>query len=217
MSKKNYLSPQRIILPSRDNYHYGSQAAKCSFITKAAKMLSVHLWKGFIIFMVICCCKGSDTFAHEDHDHVHDIVSIDRSTIVHLQSVLLAYQNIYSQLIDRKLNGLDFFAQEMADAALRGTRTEPNKSAGRHMMLHTLQGAGILKKSENLQEAQEAFFSISETIAPFFESWPNQLTQYKLKLFICKDNGYHWLQPETLPPIYPYSPGCKEIEELISK
>ncbi|MGR3221099.1 MAG: hypothetical protein ACUZ8H_14980, partial [Candidatus Anammoxibacter sp.] len=166
---------------------------------------------------VICYCKDNDTFAHEDHDHVHDIVSIDRSTIVHLQSVLPAYQNIYSQLIDGKLDGLDVYAQAMVDAALRGTRTEPNKSAGRHMMLHILQGAGILKKSETLQEALDAFFSISETIAPFFESWPNQLKQNNLKLYICKDNGYHWLQPQDLPAVYPYTPDCKDIQEVVIK
>lgn len=176
-----------------------------------------YLLKGFIIFLVIFCCKNSDTFAHEDHDHVHDIVSIDRSTIVHLQSVLLAYQDIYRQLIDGKLKGINGFAQRMVDAALRGTRTEPNKSSGRHMMLHVLQGAAILKKSENLQEALDAFFSISETIAPFFESWPKQLKQYNLKLYICNDNGYHWLQPQNLPVVYPYTPNCNEIEEVVSK
>lgn len=176
-----------------------------------------YLWKGIIIFVIICCCNANKVFAHDDHDHVHNAVSINRSTIVHLQSVLLAYQDIYRQLIDEKLNGINVFAQRMVDAALRGTRTEPNKSAGRHMMLHVLQGAGILKKSENLEEAQEAFFSISETIAPFFESWPNQLKQYNIRLYICKDNDYHWLQPQDLPIVYPYMPDCTGIQEVISK
>lgn len=167
--------------------------------------------------MIVCCCKSHGTFGHENHDHVHNVVSIDRSTIVHLQSVLLAYQGIYSQLVKGRLNGIDVFARRMADAALRGTRTEPNKSSGRHMMLHILQGAAILKKSENLQEAQDAFFLISEAIVPFFKSWPNQLKQFELKLYRCKDSGYHWLQPKGLPPVYPYTLDCRDIEGVVSK
>ena len=176
-----------------------------------------YLLKGIIIFMVLPnFFTIHDTFAHEDHEHDHDTISIERSTLVQLQSVILAYKDIYCQLTDGNLKGIDVFAQRMADAALRGSRTEPNKSVGRHMMLHILQSAEILKKSENLDDAQDAFLSISKTLAPFFKSWPNQLKNFELKLYHCKENGYHWLQPQYLSPTYPYSSNCSEIEKVIN-
>jgi len=164
--------------------------------------------------LLLCFLSGTNiVFAHEGH---HDpIVSIERSTFVHLQSILSAYKEVYGHLVKKETVGITDFAQKMMDAASQGARTEPDGS-GRHMMQHILQGAEELKNADSLHEVCEAFTSISNALFPFFKSWPNQLKHNELKLYWCKKDGYYWFQPQNLSPSCPYAitGACSDIEEV---
>ena len=145
------------------------------------------------------------------------ITSVDQATLVHLQSVLSAHKNVYSQLVKKDLKEIPDIAQKMTDAALHGTITEP-EGTGRRMMQHILQGAEELKNADCLHETQTAYTSITNALLKYFKSSPDQLKRNELKLYWCKKDGYYWLQPQNLSPICPYASNessvCTEIEEV---
>jgi len=182
-------------------------------------MLTNSYFKKIIICVsfVYCCCISS-LYAHEGHSH-EAIITIGKKTVVHLQSIISTYQEVYTQLVKRDLNGITDLAQKLSDAARQATQTEPD-GAGRHMMEHVLEGAEDMKKAKSIQDAQKAFFSISNALVPFFKSWPNQLKRNELKLCLCK-NGHCWFQPQHLPHVCPYTSEesgiCSDIDKVESE
>ena len=167
----------------------------------------------FLLFLSVCI---HPIFAHEGHSH-EAVITIGKKTIVHLQSILSTYQEVYHHLVKKDLNGITDLAQKLSDAAQQATKTEPD-GAGRHMMEHVLAGAYDLKKAKSLQETQKAFALTSDALLPFFKSWPNQLKRNELKLCQCKNDGHCWLQPQSCSSACPYSADqaktCSDIEEI---
>ncbi len=173
------------------------------------------------IGLILLFSSFSFTFtlsAHEGYDHDQDtVVTIEKKTYIHFQSVLLAYQYIYSYMVNGGSNEISGLAQNLIDAASKGIQTEPDGS-GKRMMQHILEGAESLKIAKNVSESQEAFTSISNALFSFFKSWPNQLIRNRLKVCRCK-SGHQWLQPGNSPTACPYSLNksslCLTIEETI--
>jgi hypothetical protein len=154
--------------------------------------------------------------AHEGHSH-EAMITIGKKTVVHLQTILSAYQDVHTHLVKKDLDGISGLAQKMSDAARQAILTESN-GAGRHMMEHVLAGAEDLQKAKNIQDAQKSFASISEGLLPFFKSWPNQLKRNELKICKCKHDGYCWLQSQNCASACPHNADqtkvCTEIEEI---
>lgn len=156
--------------------------------------------------------------AHEGHDHSHEaVITIGKKTVVHLQSIIATYQEVYHHLVKKDLHGITDLAQKLADAARQAMRTE-SKGAGHHMMQHVFAGAEDLEKAQSIQDAQKAFASTSNALLPFFKSWPNQLKRNGLKICQCKHDGQRWLQPQNCSSACPYSADqakmCSGIEEI---
>ncbi len=173
---------------------------------------------GFIALLFFCCHYMHNTSAHEGHNHSHDqIITIGKKTFVHFQSILSTYQEVYKQLIKKDMNGIANLALKLSDAASQATKTEPD-GAGRHMMQHVLSDAEGLKKAKNIQEAQDALLAISDSLIPFFKTWPNQLRRNELKLCYCRKDEHSWLQPLNCSVACPYnsdtSSDCIDIEEI---
>jgi len=150
------------------------------------------------------------------HEH-KAVITIGKKTVVHLQSILSAYQEVYTYLVKKDVNGIADLAHKLSDAARQAAQTEPD-GAGRHMMEHVLAGAERLKKAKSLQEVQKVFASMSDVLSPFFIAWPNQLKRNELKMCRCKNDGHCWLQPQNCSSACPYSPDngkmCSDIEEV---
>ena len=181
-------------------------------------MIKNSYLKRGIMLLLFSCCSMQSILAHEGHDHSHDaIVTIGKKTVVHFQSILSTYQEVYNHLVKKDLNGITDLAQKLSDAARQAAQTEPD-GAGRNMMQHVLEGAEDLKKAKSVQDAQKAFASTSDALLPFFKSWPNQLKRNELKMCQCKNDGHCWLQPQKLSPVCPYTSSgtfvCSEIEEV---
>ncbi|MFN3532694.1 MAG: hypothetical protein ACK41Q_09340 [Candidatus Brocadia sp.] len=173
--------------------------------------ISLLLFNWFFVYVHIVS-------AHEGHDHPHEsIITIGKKTFVHLQAILSAYQEVYRHLVKKDFHGIADLAQKLSDAARQAAQTEP-EGAGRHMMQHVLAGAKDLERTKNIHEAQKAFASISDSLLPFFKSWPNQLKRNELKMCRCKNDGHCWLQPQNYPSACPYSADqakmCSDIEEV---
>ena len=170
-----------------------------------------------LLFLFLSVCTHF-VFAHEGHDHSHEaIITIGKKTVVHLQSILSTYQEVYNHLVKKDLNGIADLARKLSDAARQAAQTEPD-GAGRHMMQNVLAGAEDMKKAKSVQEAQKAFASTSDALLPFFKSWPNQLKRNELKMCQCKNDGHCWLQPQNCSSACPYSADqakmCSDIEEV---
>ena len=171
-----------------------------------------------ITILFICCFFIYDhtVSAHEGHSH-EAMITIGKKTVVHLQSILSTYQEMYTHLVKKDLNGISGLARKLSDAASQAAKTEPD-GAGRHMMQHVFAGAEDMKKAKSVQDAQKSFASISEGLLPFFKSWPNQLKRNELKMCQCKNGGHFWFQPQNWTSACPYSADqaniCAEIEEV---
>lgn len=171
-----------------------------------------------ITILFICCFFIYDhtISAHEGHSH-EAVITIGKKTVVHLQSILSTYQEMYTHLVKKDLNGIFGLAQKLSDAASQAAKTETD-GAGRHMMQRVLAGAEDMKKAKSVQDAQKSFASISDGLLPFFKSWPNQLKRNELKMCQCKSEGYCWLQPQNSTSACPYSTDqtkmCSDIEEV---
>ncbi|MDR4509700.1 MAG: hypothetical protein MRJ65_15960 [Candidatus Brocadiaceae bacterium] len=175
------------------------------------------IMKGFLPFLFMLCCTQK-IYAHEGHDHwTYAPVCIKKSTFVHLQSVLKAYEEVYHLLASKESDGIEASAKKIMEAAQEGIQTE-RKGDGCYMMEHVFLGARELQRAETIQDAREAFASITSELMPFFISWPNQLKLNAVKLYRCKDDGYSWLQPEDSVLVCPYTSdeltSCKHIEEV---
>ena len=174
------------------------------------------LKKCMVFLLILYTCYTHIAFAHEGHSH-EAVITMGKKTVVHLQSILSTYQEVYHHLIKKDLNGIAGLAQRLSDATSKATQTEPD-GAGRHMMEHVFEGAEGLRKAKNLQEAQKAFASTSDALLPFFKSWPNQLKRNELKMCRCKNDGYCWLQPQNCSSVCPYSADvakmCSDTEEI---
>src|SRR3989339_1982197 len=174
------------------------------------------LKKCMAFLLIFHACSLPAASAHEGHSH-ETVITIGKKTVVHLQSILSTYQEVYHHLVKKDLNGIADLAQKLSDAARQAAQTEPD-GAGRHMMQHVLAGAEELKKAKSVQDAQKAFASTSDALLPFFKSWPNQLKRNELKMCQCKNDGHCWLQPQKLSPVCPYTSSgtfvCSEIEEI---
>lgn len=185
---------------------------------KEVTMFAYSYFKKCVITLLFCCCfvYGHTVSAHEGHSH-EAVITIGKKTVVHLQSILSAYQDVHTHLVKKDLNGISDIAQKLSDAARQAIQSESN-GAGRHMMEHVLAGAEDLKKAKSVQEAQKAFASISDALLPFFKSWPNQLKRNELKMCQCKHDGHCWLQPQNCASACPHSADqgklCTEIEEV---
>jgi len=165
-----------------------------------------YINKIVLFFLLFNCCETYKSFAHEGHDHLHDTraATIERSTYTYFKSILSTYHEVYDNLIKKEVSHLPVLALILLDSADKGILTE-SKGSGYHMMHHILEGAQKLSLAEGLQEAQEAFASISDAVLPFFRSWPNQLNINRLKIFECKEHGLYWLQPHDHSPACPYA------------
>lgn len=185
-------------------------------------LISKNLMQIVILSLLIYFCDPYSTVAHEGHDHSHDTkpVTIERSTYTHFKTILSIYHEVYDNLIKGQLDSITVLAQVLLNTAGKGIETESRES-GRYMMQHIHQGAQRLGQAEGLQEAQEAFASISDAVLPFFKSWPNQLKINKIKLYQCKEYENYWLQPQKLSPVCPYAStkpsNCTYDEEGVSK
>lgn len=176
------------------------------------------------IFLCVCCLfliHQKDILAHEGHDHWSNTpITIKKSTVAHLKSVLESYNLLYKKLIEKDIQNIPLLAQNIMDAAQQGVQTE-NKGEGRYMMEHIYLHAMALKKTETLEKAKESFRLISSELFPFFVAWPMQLKQNELKLYYCKDDSGYWLQPEKSTQICPYTsgelPACSNIENVGNK
>jgi len=179
-------------------------------------VLNNYLKKGVTFLVFVYCCHTHAASAHEGHSR-EAVITIGKKTIVHLQSILSTYQEVYTHLVKKDLNGIAGLAQKLSDAARQAAQTEPD-GAGRHMMEHVLAGAEGLKKAKSVQEVQKAFASTSDALLPFFKSWPNQLKRNELKMCQCKNDGHCWLQPQNCASACPYSADqakmCSDIEEI---
>ena len=166
--------------------------------------------------LIFPACYIPVASAHEGHSH-ETVTTIGKKTVVHLQSILSTYQEVYTHLVKKDLNGIAGLAQKLSEAARQAAQTEPDGS-GRHMMEHVLASAESLKKAKSIQEAQKAFASTSDALLPFFKSWPNQLKRNELKMCQCKNDGHCWLQPQNCSSACPYSADqakmCSDIEEI---
>ena len=182
-------------------------------------MLKINYFRNASLLLLFSFFSFSITgFAHEGHEHNQDtVITIEKKTYIHFQSVLLGYQYIYSYMVRGGANEISGLAQNLIDAAGQGIQTEPEGS-GQHMMQHILDGAESLKKAKTGTERQEAFASISDALFSYFNSWPNQLMRNRLKMCRCK-GGHQWLQPENCPTACPYSSkkssNCLIIAETI--
>lgn len=174
------------------------------------------LKKCVVFLLIIYSCSPYAVSAHEGHSH-EAVITIGKKTVVHLQSILSTYQEVYTHLVKKDLNGIADLAQKLSDAARQATQSEP-EGAGHHMMEHILEGAEDLKQTKSIQEAQKAFALMSDVLFPFFKSWPNQLKRNELKMCRCKNDGHCWLQPQDCPSACPYSADqpkmCSDIEEV---
>ncbi|MEK7296656.1 MAG: hypothetical protein AAB069_02030 [Planctomycetota bacterium] len=172
--------------------------------------------KRMIILLLFFTCSLHTASAHEGHSH-EAVITLGKKTVVHLQSILSTYQEVYHHLVKKDLDGITDLAQKLSDAAWQAAQTESDDT-GRHMMQHVLAGAEALKKTKSVQDAQKAFASMSDALLPFFKSWPNQLKQNKLKLCQCKNDGHCWMQPQNCASVCPYSADqtkmCSDIEEV---
>ncbi|MBI5307593.1 MAG: DUF3347 domain-containing protein [Planctomycetes bacterium] len=180
-------------------------------------MFNNNRYKKCMIFLLLFfTCSLHTASAHEGHSR-EAVITIGKKTVVHLQSILSTYQEVYHHLVKKDLNGIADLARKLSDAARQAAQAEPD-GAGRHMMQHVLSGAEALKKTKSVQDAQKAFASMSEALLPFFKSWPNQLKQNELKLCRCKIDGHCWLQPQNGASACPYSADqankCSDIEEV---
>ncbi|MBI2469996.1 MAG: DUF3347 domain-containing protein [Planctomycetes bacterium] len=175
-----------------------------------------YLKKGVTLLVFFYCCHTHAVSAHEGHSH-EAVTTIGKKTVVHLQKILSTYQEVYTHLVKKDLNGITGLARKLSDAARQAAQTEPD-GAGRHMMQHVIAGAESLKRAKSTKESQEAFASISDALLPFFKSWPNQLKQNELKMCQCKNDGHCWLQPLNCSVACPYnsdtSSDCSDIEEV---
>jgi hypothetical protein len=182
-------------------------------------MLKNSYFKKCVITLLFFYCffiYDHTVSAHEGHSH-EAVITIGKKTLVHFQSILSTYQEVYTHLVKKDVNGIADLAQKLSDAARQAAQTEPD-GAGRHMMQHVLAGAEELKKAKSVQEAQKAFASISNALLPFFKSWPNHLKRNELKMCQCKNDGHCWLQPQNGSSACPYSADqakmCSDIEEI---
>lgn len=185
---------------------------------KEVTMFENRYFKKCMVTLLFCCCfvYGHTAFAHEGHSH-ETAITIGKKTVVHLQSILSAYQEVYYHLVKKDVSGIAGLAKKLSDAARQAIRTEPN-GAGRHMMEHVLAGAEDLEKIKNIQDAQKAFASISDALLPFFKSWPNQLKRNELKMCQCEHAGHCWLQPlnhsDACPHCADQAKTYSDIEEI---
>lgn len=176
------------------------------------------------IFICACCTllfQQKYLFAHEGHGHGSNTpITIKKSTVVHLQSLLESYDLLYKKLIEKDIQNIPLLAQNVMDAAQQGVQTE-NKGEGRYMMEHIFQHAISLKEGETLENAKESLGLISSELFPFFIAWPMQLKENKLRLYHCKNDGKYWFQAENSAPNCPYVHGelsiCTIIEEVAYK
>src|SRR3989337_1343005 len=132
---------------------------------------NTYLKKCVVFLLIIYSCSPYTVSAHEGHSH-EAVITIGKKTVVHLQSILSTYQEVYHHLVKKDLNGIADLAKKLSEAAQQALQTEP-KGPGNHMMQHVLEGAENLLKAKNIQEAQTAFASMSDVLLPFFKSWPN--------------------------------------------
>ncbi|MBZ0191426.1 MAG: hypothetical protein K8F34_07005 [Candidatus Kuenenia stuttgartiensis] len=189
-------------------------------------MLKTRIWKKQMIAILFwaCCTFLSHQkciFAHEGHDHWSNTpITIKRSTVVHLQSLLESYDLLYKKLIEKDIQNIPVLAQNIMDAAQQGVQTE-NKGEGRYMMEHIFQHAISLKECETLENAKESLGLISRELFPFFIAWPMQLKENKLRLYHCKNDEKYWFQAENSAPNCPYAHDelstCIIIEEVAYK
>ncbi len=177
---------------------------------------NTRLKKCMVFLLIFYACSLHTASAHEGHSH-EAVITIGKKTVVHLQSILSTYQEVYHHLVKKDLNGIADLARKLSDAARQAAQTEPD-GAGRHMMQHVLAGAEDLKKTKSVQDAQKAFASISDALLPFFKAWPNQLKRNELKMCQCKNDGHCWLQPQNCSYACPYpvdqAKMCSDIEEI---
>ena len=175
-----------------------------------------RLKKCMVFLLIFYACHMYTVSAHEGHSH-EAVITIGKKTVVHLQKILSTYQEVYTHLVKKDVNGITGLAQKLSDAASQAAQTEPD-GTGRHMMQHVLAGAEDLKKAKSVHEAQKAFASISDGLLPFFKSWPNQLKRNELKMCECKHDGLCWLQSQNCTSACPYSTDqekmCSDIEEI---
>ncbi len=142
-------------------------------------------------------------------------VPLEKKTVHDLQSVLAAYQDIYSRLIAKETGGMAVSAGKLADAAKACIDREPEDSVVR-VMQHVIQGAEELMNAEDAHETYGGFASISNALYSLLKSRTNQLAALETKLYWCKKDGYYWFQPQKQPPVCPYgsSAVCSSIEEV---
>jgi len=189
-------------------------------------MLKTGIRKKRTITLLFCVCCAlllypKYIFAHEGHDHWNNTpITIKKSTVAHLQSILDSYNSLYKKLIEKDIQDIPLLAQNIMDAAQQGVQTE-KKGEGRYMMEHIYLHAMSLKKVEIPDNVKESFKLISSELFPFFVAWPMQLKQNGLCLYYCKDDCGYWFQTEGSDPVCPYSsgklPSCSNIENAGNK
>src|SRR4030065_2139255 len=100
-------------------------------------MFNNNRYKKCMIFLVLFyACSLHIASAHEGHSH-EAVITIGKKTIVHLQSILSTYQEVYTHLVKKDLNGIAGLDKKLSEAARQAAQTEPD-GAGRHMVQHVL-------------------------------------------------------------------------------
>lgn len=65
--------------------------------------------KCMIILLFYCCFVYDHTVsAHEGHSH-EAVITIGKKTVVHLQTILSTYQEVYTHLVKKDLHGISLF------------------------------------------------------------------------------------------------------------
>ncbi len=155
-------------------------------------------------------------FAYDGVDTTRNTrVPLEKKTVHDLQSVLAAYQGIYSRFVAKESEGMAVSAGKLADAAKACIDREPEAAVVR-VMQHVIQGAEELMNAEDAHETLEGFASVSNALYSLFKSRSNRLETLEIKLYWCKKDGYYWFQPQKQPPVCPYSAStvCASIEEV---
>src|SRR3989337_4116614 len=114
---------------------------------------NTYLKKCVVFLLILYSCSPYTVSAHEGHSR-EAVITIGKKTIVHLQSILSTYQEVYTHLVKKDLNGIAGLAQKLSDAARQAAQTEPD-GAGRHMVQHVFAGAEDMKKEKSVREAQK--------------------------------------------------------------
>ena len=166
-----------------------------------------------LLLLTLVFAPLGQSYAHPGHAGP---VTISRSTHAYMQKVVPHYLKIQKGLAAGELSDEIKGAAQAIERLLKKAGKKETDASGKKMYKGVAKAAGLIMAASDVNAARKTFAGLSDTLLPFFDSWPNHILEHDLVLYTCKETEQWWLQANGDAVADPYRGAgvvCSDLTE----